>query len=76
MFLDWILAATTCSSLWFISKKRWYGWMIALLNNAVLFPILNVHVHNYGLLILDVVTTIISARALVEWRRANSRRFR
>jgi hypothetical protein len=73
-YFDWIVGISTIVSLILLRYKKWYGWCLTLLNNAILFPILNIHVHNYGLLPLDAVTVYISVVGAISWRNENRMR--
>lgn len=66
--LDVLTAMITLVAMELISRKKWYGWAIGLINQP-LWVILSIQKEAYGLVILALVLSWRYASALLRWKR-------
>lgn len=64
---DLVVSVTTIISIEFMIRRKWYAWLLALLNQLVWFTYIMI-AGQYGLLLLNVVLLVQNTRGLIAWR--------
>lgn len=65
---DYIAGALSFVGMYLVGKKKWYGWVINLITNAV-YIALNVHFALWGLLPGNVVMVFLFIHNAWKWQR-------
>ncbi len=64
--MDWLVSILTIFQMQLIARKRWEGWLVALVNSG-LWMILVYHQQLWGLMALQLVLSAQFAFALINW---------
>lgn len=67
--MDWIVGGMTLLAMELIARKRWEGWAVGLVNQALWFYLIVWQQQLWGLAMLTVVLTWRYSVALLKWRR-------
>ena len=67
--MDWIVGGMTLLAMELIARKKWYGWAVGLVNQALWFYLIVYQQQLWGLAMLSVALTWRYTVALVRWRR-------
>lgn len=65
--IPWLTSAATLWGMYLVGNKNWWGWIVGLFNQ-VLWIILAVVFHTWGLLPLSACLIVLYARNLTRWR--------
>jgi dUTP pyrophosphatase len=65
---DWIVSLTTAIGVELIARRKWYGWVFGLCNQAVWLTFI-FSKGQYGLLPLNIMMIVLNIRGLVIWLR-------
>lgn len=65
--MDWITGILTLVSMWLISERKFYGWIIGLVCQCFWF-VLVCQQKLWGLMAVTIIMTIIYIRAIIKWR--------
>lgn len=66
--MDWVTGAITVLGMELVAKKRWYGWLVSLVNQ-VLWIYLIVDKKLWGLAPLTAILCFRYTTFLIRWRR-------
>jgi nicotinamide riboside transporter PnuC len=67
--MDWIVGCMTLLSMELIARKKWQGWAVGLVNQALWCYLIVYQQQLWGLALLTVVLTWRYSVALMQWRR-------
>lgn len=65
--VPWATSAFTLWAMWLLSKKRWEGWVVGLVNQ-ILWIATAVLFETWGLLPLTVALIYVYTKGLIAWR--------
>lgn len=66
--MDWLAAGLTILSCELLVHKKWYGWILGLVNQGVWYYI-SITNRLWGVAVLATIMSIMSARGLLRWYR-------
>lgn len=66
--MDWVVAFTTIICVELMIHRKWYAWLLALLNQGVWLTFIITR-EQYGLLPLNIMMVIQNTRGLITWWR-------
>lgn len=64
--MDWLVSILTIIQMQLIARKRWEGWLVALVNSG-LWMILVYQQELWGLMALQIILSAQFAFALINW---------
>jgi nicotinamide riboside transporter PnuC len=67
--MDFVGMIFTLAGSWFVSKKRWWGWVLSAIGNSA-FMYVNAAVRLWTLEPMAMTFIVISIRSAFLWRRA------
>ena len=70
--MDWLVSILTIFQMQLIARKRWEGWLVALVNSG-LWMVLVYRQQLWGLMALQLVLSAQFAFALIRWTRESGR---
>lgn len=65
---DWIVSLTTVIGVELLARRKWYGWLFGLCNQAVWLAFI-FSKEQYGLLPLNIMMICLNIRGMVTWLR-------
>jgi hypothetical protein len=70
VWLSWAISAFGIVGLWIAGSGKWWGWAVAL-GTQVLWFVYIIGTKQWGLLPAVVAFTVVYARNLLKWIKAN-----
>ncbi|MFL6314782.1 MAG: hypothetical protein ACJ71W_21975 [Terriglobales bacterium] len=66
--LDWVSCLISIAAIYFAGKRRWWAWLLYLVN-LVFLVVINIKLHLWGFMPLNVFAAALYFKNAREWKR-------
>lgn len=68
--MDWVAGALSFAGMYLVGRKKWYGWVVCIVNNFILVY-LNVHFQLWGFLPVCAANFVLFVKNCWQWKVGN-----